>query len=109
MSAGDELIVDRQIGVDPPDEQARVDLEAASREGSVRDEERCHLEASLSAVCGLGEVRGYWFAIVSIVWTHVSSETFGRHFPTLSLIADHQLVNVVGDRPGSRAIPSMST
>ena len=44
-----------------------------------------------------------------IVLEQVSSETFGRHLPMLSLIAAHQLVNVVGERPGSVAMPSMST
>ena len=111
MSPGDERVVDREVAIDTADDQLRLDRDSLSGQRPLFHQQRGHSgESSPGRFSRPSDAGDHGVPVILAMLSKQSSSlTFGRHLPMESLSVLHQPPTIVGARPGSVAVPSMST
>ena len=111
MPPGDERIVDSEVANDTADDQLSLDRDSLPGQRPFFHQQRGHSgESSPGGFSRPGAADDHGVPVIrAMVARQSSSLTFGRHLPIESLSEFHQPPTIVGARPGSVAVPSMST
>src|SRR6185437_7317597 len=111
MTPRDERIVDSDVGIDSTDHELGLDPNSLPGERPFFHHQRGHSgESRWCDRSGCGAATGHGEPVILEMVSRQSSWlSFGRHLPIESLSEFHQPPTIVGARPGSVAVPSMST